>query len=422
MPAHHKKESFLWQHFLHDPTETVIVLPSPHGLYKHGISYRDACAMGEIYSRLHPLPRLDVRTPELLGSDINKNLIVLAGPKANPLTKELYASTKMNLTFRLNDEVIYDGEQQVMVTTSYVPGSTHTIDHLTVDYGLVLYMPNPFGSSTQVLHLAGIRGCGTLAAAIAVTDDKLLHMIDQQLAMSRAVESEDEIIEILVKVDSSQGQVKRGTVSVQKITVHDRRSKWSWASESYQQLKSVRPYRLSVSMKEAVNPASSNVRITVDEQELRFAKSPDRRNLLYCLAKQSKEDYGAGSDNGGWMIAGELAKELWHIEPETGYSELSPELRRTLAESIMTWVRHLAKKGQLKLDETIPLDHHYINAEILVFDHDMRKRLTDLVYAINHEAKETYGNDFQLIASQHGRGYRLNIHPALISITHLEPE
>ncbi|GJL54188.1 MAG: hypothetical protein NPIRA02_13200 [Nitrospirales bacterium] len=374
--------------------------------------------MAEIYARLQHITNLDVRTPELLGRDIKRNLILLGGPKANPVTKEFYAAHKKELTFRLDDGVIYDGEQHVIVIPGYIQEATHSIEHLVVDYGLVLYADNPFGSSTKVLHLAGIRGCGTLAAALAVTDDTSLHIIEQWLTTWHAGGCEHSFMEILVKIRARQGTVVRGTLSIEKLIVNHSPKQWSWASTNHQELQPVTPHQLSITLNGSGKKESSVEAITINGQELNCARSPDRRRLLYALAKHSKEDFlAARSETNGWIMPSALAKEMWNINAETGALELSPDLRRVVADSIITWARHLSKKGQLKLDKKICLDHHYVNNNILVFDHDLKKRITDLVYMINHDAKATFGNDFHLIEAQHGCGYRLNVHPALISFT-----
>src|SRR5262245_29259275 len=94
---HMKQRSEPYLHrFLQDPKGSVIVLPSPYGAYKRGISYNDACATGELYSWFRGLDNVDVRTPESVGLDVNKNLVLLGGKKANPLTKEFQCSRKLN--------------------------------------------------------------------------------------------------------------------------------------------------------------------------------------------------------------------------------------------------------------------------------------------------------------------------------------
>lgn len=425
MQASRQKESFLWQHFLEETNETIIVLPSPHGVYKDGISYCDTCAMGKIYARLQHRTNFEMCTPEQLGSDIKKNLILLSGPIANSITKELYASKAMELGLRLDDGLVYDKDEYIVLTPEYLPGETRSIKDLTVDYGLIVYTNNPFGTHTKVLHLAGIRGCGTIAAALAVTDDTFLHRIEECYAeFPKTVGSckpQQQTVEILVKVRARCGKVDPATLSLEILTVNSGRNSWSWNSKTYQELQPVPPHRLSITLNGRGEQDSSVEAIMINDQKLNCARSPDRRRLLYVLAKHSKRNYLAQSETNGWLMAGALAKKLWNINDETGASELSPDLRRVVSESIITWARHLSKKGRLKLDKKICLDHHYVSREILVFDHDLKKRITDLVYMINHDAKVSFGTDFQLIESQHGRGYRLNIHPALISFTNFEP-
>ena len=426
MPVRRKPGSFLWQHFLENATETIIVLPSPHGEYKDGISYCDACAMGKIYARLQHLTDLDVRMPEQVGSEIKKNLILISGPKTNPLTKELYASQAMAWKLKLDDGVIYDKEQQMVVTPQYLPGKTRRLEDLTTDYGVIVYMDNPFGSHSKVLHLAGIRGCGTVAAALAITEEKFLHRIEEcladQLNPGRYPKSKPHAVEILVKVNAREGKVDPVTLSLEMLTCKSRRKSWSWKSTTYQQLQHVPPHKFSITLNGKDEQELSLAAVTIDDLELKCVRSPDRRRLLYVLAKQSREEYLARSESAGWVMGSDLAKELWNINTESGASELSPGLRRLVSDSIITWARHLSKKRLLTLDEKITLDHHYVNSEILIFEHDLKKRVTDLVYGINHDAKTTFGKDFHLIETQHGRGYRLNIHPALISITHLAPK
>ena len=201
-----------------------------------------------------------------------------------------------------------------------------------MDYGLILYMNNPFGPGTKILHLGGIRGCGTLAAAIAVTENSSLKLIEQRLATQpnplACPTSDHASVEILVKVSATQTKVERKTLSIEKLTVHHRGSGWHWASKSYQERQPVSPHRISVTLSKMGDSSSTLPTLTIDDQELRWARSPDRRTLLSCLTRHSKEDYLTGAENDGWVLASALAIELWAITPETGMVELSPELRR----------------------------------------------------------------------------------------------
>ena len=410
------------QHFLNDPMGTVIVLPSAHRDSKSGISYNDACAMGEICANLQKLKKLDVRTPELLGNDISKNLIILGGKKANRIAKE-FQSSKKNLTFDLEDGVIYDKETSVAVTTRYLQGEKRTIDNVATDYGLIVYTNNPFGQSTKVLHVAGIRGCGTLAAAIAVSDGTYIHKIEKLIKrhlINRGLRSqlENTTIEILVEVSASNGKVMRDSLSIEKVKVSDGRADWKWESEEYLRLKKVTPHKLCIDVIDNGSPESSVIKARINDREIRFAKSPGRLKVLHILAEQAKEDYLNQSANEGWVNALELGERLWQTKTMNGVTQLAPEIKREISNAIIVWARHLERQGKLRLDENGKLDHDYINSEVLVFDLQVKKKIVDLVYLINQDLRDKVGLGFQVIDSQPGFGYRINFHPALMFITH----
>jgi hypothetical protein len=51
---------------------------------------------------------------------------------------------------------------------------------------------------------------------------------------------------------------------------------------------------------------------------------------------------------------------------------------------------------------------------------DIKKKIVDLIHAINHEQRMTNGSGFPLIQSTQGLGYRINLHPSLIFLTESE--
>jgi hypothetical protein len=115
MRAKQSNELFVWECLLDKEAQTVIVMPAPHGDYKSGISYGDAFAGGEIYAKLQRIIRADLRTPELLGDDICRNLILIGGKKANPVAKHFQALKHANVSFDLEDGVIYDKEKHAVL-------------------------------------------------------------------------------------------------------------------------------------------------------------------------------------------------------------------------------------------------------------------------------------------------------------------
>lgn len=413
-------ELFLSKRFLRNDEETVIVLPSPHGEYKSGISYSDACAAGEMYARLRNLGHLDVRTPELLGDDVRKNLILIGGKKANPVAKEFQSLRQANLSFDLDGGVIYDKNKQVVLTPEYANAPNRTLANVITDYGLIIYTDSPFGSSTKILHLAGIKGFGTLAAAVAVVDAGPVHRIEKLLrGLVRdhgASRFKNGTVEVLVKVSVSTGRLRRDSVQIEKISLSSGRNIRTWESESYRQLKPVNPHRLYIQVTKTPSKASI-IRTRIDGQEIKLAKSADRLNAIYLLAKQARDDYLSQSENTGWVRGIDLAETLWQVKHKNGGSEIAVEMKREISSAIRRWANHLEKQGWLLLPNNVKVDHDYINSEILVFDLDVKKKVVDLVHMINHEQKSSNGPGFQLIESKPRLGYRINFHPALIFIT-----
>ncbi|MDZ4342573.1 MAG: hypothetical protein U1E51_09095 [Candidatus Binatia bacterium] len=397
--------------------ETIIVMPSPHGEYKSGISYSDALAAGEVYASLRKRGHLDVRTPELLGDDTRENLILIGGRKANPIARDFQRLEYSKLSFDLRDGVIYDKQKHIVLVPQYAAGQERTLANLVADYGLISTTDNPFGKSTKILQLAGIRGFGTLAAAIALVDPRPVRTIEKiltRLIRRHALQPKNLTVEILVRVSVSRGRARRDSLAIEKIKVSNGRTSRTWESEAYGQLKPVSPHGLYIDVVRSASKAPI-IRARIDNEEITFTKSSDRMKTIYLLAKQAIEDDLNRSGNQGWMNAVQLAESLWQIKLTSGGSELIGELRTEVSEAIRRWANHLERQGKLLLPDNVTVDHQYINSEILIFDSDIKKKVVDLIHMINHEQSKN-NTGFQLIESKPGLGYRINIHPALIFI------
>jgi hypothetical protein len=419
MRVKHFSELFDWCSLGGDQAEAVIVLPSPHGEYKSGISYSDALAAGEIYAIFRELGQCDVRTPELLGNDISKNLVLVGGPKANPIAKNFQALKRGSLRFDLDNGVIYDKEKEVVLVPEYASGQERTISNVSADYGLIVYTDNPLGKSTKILQLAGIKGFGTLAAAIGLVDRDPVGQIDKLLRSLKSDrernQPKNQTIEILIKVSVINGRARRDSIQVEKVIVTNGRTQRKWESETYKQLKTVGPNRLHLNITKTPLKAI-NIKARIGDREISFGQSTDRQNAIYFLAKQARDDYLNQSDNKGWVNASALAERLWQIKHRDGVVDLPDEIKRQISETIKRWANHLERRGELILSDKIKLDSNYINSEILVFDSDIRKKIVDLVHMINHEEKNRLAPGLQLIESKPRLGYRINLHPALIFI------
>jgi hypothetical protein len=417
MGANLAKDFFIWRRFFRDSIGAVIVLPCAQEDCKSDISYSDACAGSEIYAKLHSSKNLDIRTPELLGDAIRKNLILIAGKRANPISRDFQSLKDADLTFYLDEGVIYDKENQVVVTSTFSNPKKSTIDNVDFDYGLIVYTNNPFGRFTKILHLTGINGCGTLAAAITVSEERYTHDIERfinQKMKGAARNLGNKTVEILVKACASNGRIKRDSISLEKIKVSDGNGSQKWESKDYNQMRKVIPHRIYVDVIGRGQQETSMIKVRIDDQEIKFARSPDRLKLIYILAKQAREDYANESKRDGWLSALELAERMWQIRRRDGVNEILTEIRREVSKDIVTWARNLQRLGKLRFEESIRFDQDYVNSEILVSDFDVKKKIVDLVYLINQDEKNKFGSAFQLIESCPGLGYRINLHPALI--------
>jgi hypothetical protein len=424
MRANLVKDFFMWRRFFRDSIGVAIVLPSAQEDHKSGIGYDDACAAIEIYSKLHGSKSLEIRTPELVGDAIRKHLILIAGKKANPISQEFRILKDADLTLCLDEGVIYDREKQAVVTSRFSNGAKSTSDKVTIDYGLIVYTDSPFDPAAKVLHLAGLQGSGTLAAAIAVSAGRYIDEIERwinQEMKNVARNLENKTVEILVKVCARDGRIDRESITLEKITVSASKCRRKWESKEYSQLRKVIPHRMYVDVIGRGHQEAPMIKVRVDDQEIKFTKSPDRLKLIYILAKQARENYLSGCKKDGWLSAAELAESAWQIRYRGGVNEILPDIRREISKGIVTWARNLQRLGKLRLEESISLSEEYVNSEILVSDFDIKKKIVDLVYLINQDEKSRFGADFQLIESCPGLGYRINIHPALIFLNDSVP-
>lgn len=418
------KDFFIWRRFFRDSVGAAIVVPSPHGDDKSGISYNDACAVSEVYGKLHSSKNLEIRTPELLGDDIRKNLILIGGKKTNPISRDFQMLKDGNLTLKLDEGVIFDKEKRAVVTSKFSNVQKGTLHHTTVDYGLIVYTDSPFEPSAKVLHLAGIKGSGTLAAAIAVSEERYIEEIERFISQEMkgaARNLENKAVEILVKACARDGRISRDSMTLEKITVSTGKCCRKWESKDYSQLRKVNPHTMRVDVIGRAQQETPMIKVKIDDQEIKITKSPDRLKLIYILAKQAREDYLDDCKKEGWLSAVELAESAWRVTYRSGVNEILPDIRREISKGIVTWARNLQRLGKLRLEEDISLDQEYVNSEILVSDFDIKKKIVDLVYLINQDEKSRFGPDFQLIESCAGLGYRISIHPALIFLNEPGP-
>jgi hypothetical protein len=274
MLLRHEDHFFIWQHFLRDCAETVIVLPSPHGDYKSGISYSDGRAVGEVYRKLQTREDLHLQSSETLVDGLCTNLILVAGKKANRLADDIQSAINGSINFYLDDGVIYDKDKQGAIMPKFLKGAARSIENITADYGLIRFIKNPFEPSRRVLQIGGIKGHGTLAAAMALTKDRHVQKI-QQLLKKQVPDEEianlvDKTLEILVKICVANGRIRRDSLTIEKIIVNDHASVWKWESEEYRRTEKIIPHGLYFELIEKANSGTSVLKLRIDDHPIKF--------------------------------------------------------------------------------------------------------------------------------------------------------
>ncbi|MBI1927932.1 hypothetical protein HYR99_27285 [Candidatus Poribacteria bacterium] len=407
----HPKDFPLWQPFLQNLDETVIVLATPPK-YQYGTSYNDAMAYGQLCALLQRVP--PVYPADFLRENSQKNLILIGGRLTNPITQQFSLLAESRLGFEFEAGVLYDKERFAALTPTFSEGAEKMIVNTTGDYGLITYTGNPFNRETKLLGLTGIKSAGTFGAAVALSEIDVVSRMLQRMEELGANQKDllEKTVEILVKVGAVNGVPQRGEIRVEKVRISNDAGETEkvWESEEYQ-LKAERPaYLLYVDAKEGGIP-----RIRINQTHLEF-ESEDRMELISLLARQAKADDEKPSGHEGWMSAMELGRRLWKegLLIDEKWVELAPAALRRISGEIVKWARihHITHKKDGTLVE---IDSSYVADNILVdFDLNIKRVVRDLVFNINKDIKEKGILPFHFIEGGNRRGYRLNTNSACI--------
>jgi hypothetical protein len=196
-----RKAKRFWRSFAKSRTKVVMgrfhefTEFEPSGL----IGLGDAVALAELQSFFDRLglPRLSVGYANRMGvDDLKQNLILLGGPDANSVTREVVSRIQPTIRFgdpRNNEISITDSQSGKVFTPRW---SSESEDVVT-DYGLVYKVQNPFSPDHDVLLIAGSFGYGTWAGVQYVTSPSFL-----EASQSERVRS----FELLVEADVVFGQ------------------------------------------------------------------------------------------------------------------------------------------------------------------------------------------------------------------------
>lgn len=138
----------------------------------------DAIALTELrtFFDVRDLRDFDVAYADRLTvADLDTNLIVLGGPDANPIAREI--TSRLNYTIRFGNPSRYVVALFDTLTDAvYAPAVVQSTDRIevAVDYGLILKAANPLNPSKQFMLIAGSFGYGTWAGVRFVTSQQFL--------------------------------------------------------------------------------------------------------------------------------------------------------------------------------------------------------------------------------------------------------
>lgn len=156
-----------WRPFLGEDVAIVVGRFQSEEFERSGLmGAGDSLAVAELQRFLGKLGarmRETVYADRLAGEELGKNLIVIGGPDANAVTHQLVE--RLHTGIRFGDPTRHIIAITDVTTTPprvFAPGPTAS-DGTSNDFGVVVRAPNPFGTGTTVLIVAGAFGHGTWA-------------------------------------------------------------------------------------------------------------------------------------------------------------------------------------------------------------------------------------------------------------------
>lgn len=246
----------LWRDFLDDGGLVVI---SPYEKFNWGVSPRDVIALFLAVRPIllrNPKRGIDICSWEyfkenvlLPNSDWEHNLLVIGSEVANQMAAFMRRnglSNVMNFSLKIRKNCLVDTlrEERTNCLIPKFEGQGEPDVHSTeVDYALITRARNPFAQGKKIVILAGIKGYGTIAAALAFSEENYWREIDQKVNMvlGRLRLGEDKaqnaLIEIIIRAETPRRDLALNIVpytprwpkniSVELVRVNrNRRKEW----------------------------------------------------------------------------------------------------------------------------------------------------------------------------------------------------
>jgi len=102
-----------------------------------------------------------VSDENIQGDDLKNNLILIGGPIANVITKQVMEKVNTSFKFEGKDGAIKDS----VTKRNYIPNFDRQPNEQSIDYSLVIFTYNPFDPTKKVIIIAGSLAFGTWAGA-----------------------------------------------------------------------------------------------------------------------------------------------------------------------------------------------------------------------------------------------------------------
>ncbi len=161
----------MWKPFIHAEQLSIILStrPGPHDRSTPRVSLLEMLSFANISSCLSTIgiKILPKDSNVQVGEIKNDNLVVLGGPLANEISKEIWTNISIDIPFSL------DTEKQLfrMANEEYVP-EIEADGKLIKDYGIIIRQPQPFNSDLSLIYCLGCHGFATYGLTLYLTEKK----------------------------------------------------------------------------------------------------------------------------------------------------------------------------------------------------------------------------------------------------------
>lgn len=161
----------IWKPFIQSKKLSVVLStrPGPYARSTPRLSLLEMLSFVNISNRLSSIGiEVSPKDSQVRIDDIkNENLVVLGGPLANEVAKEIWTRISPNIPFSLDTEK----QSFQMTTQEYIPvlGADGKI---IKDYGIIIRQPQPFNPHMTLFYCLGCHGFSTHGTTLYLTEYK----------------------------------------------------------------------------------------------------------------------------------------------------------------------------------------------------------------------------------------------------------